>query len=336
MKKLAILGLGHIGQYVLETLSNDKNFSVQGYDLTTGHDLSDEKVLRSIIADVHGVLASTPFFLNTKIALICNELGKDYFDLTESVDVTNAVKDLTNARFVTQCGLAPGMVSIIANHLASKFNSVDSIQIRVGALPQNSSNHMGYYKTWNTEGLINEYIHPCPAVRNQQKVVLEPLTELETISMEGQILEAATTSGGLGSMAESWTGRARSVDYKTLRYPGHWDKMQFLKNDLGLAENFQAYVNIFNKSVPQTEQDYVYILINVSGYIDGKFKIHQYSRRIESTDSVTAIQLTTGQGVMAVLDVWNQGKMDDLKGWVRVEDLDYDSIWASPYSSCYQ
>jgi saccharopine dehydrogenase-like NADP-dependent oxidoreductase len=112
--------------------------------------------------------------------------------------------------------------------------------------------------------------------------------------------------------------------------------MQFLKNDLGLAENFQAYVNIFNKSVPQTEQDYVYILINVSGYIDGKFKIHQYSRRIESTDSVTAIQLTTGQGVMAVLDVWNQGKMDDLKGWVRVEDLDYDSIWASPYSSCYQ
>ena len=76
--------------------------------------------------------------------------GVDYFDLTESVDVTEYVKTLNNAKFITQCGLAPGMVSIIANNIASEFSHVKSIQIRVGALPMNTNNHMGYYRTWNT------------------------------------------------------------------------------------------------------------------------------------------------------------------------------------------
>jgi saccharopine dehydrogenase-like NADP-dependent oxidoreductase len=165
MKKLAILGLGHIGQYVYDTLLVDKKFNVIGYDLKNGHDLSDEELLDDIIRENDGVLASTPFFLNKKIAALCNKYGTDYFDLTESVEVTDFVKQLDNAAFVTQCGLAPGMVSIIANHIASQFNQVHDIEIRVGALPENASNHIGYYRTWNTEGLINEYINPCPAIK---------------------------------------------------------------------------------------------------------------------------------------------------------------------------
>lgn len=336
MKRLAILGLGHIGSYVYNTLLKDSNFDVKGYDLSTGHDLSDEFILDVVLKDVDGVLASTPFFLNKEIATLCNAHGVDYFDLTESVDVTEYVKTLNNAKFITQCGLAPGMVSIIANNIASEFSHVKSIQIRVGALPMNTNNHMGYYRTWNTEGLINEYIHPCPAIRGSLKTYLDPLTELENVTLEGQVFEAATTSGGLGSLADTWENRAGSVDYKTLRYPGHWDKMKFLKDDLGLKTNFRTFVDIFNKSVPQTNQDYVYILINVSGLIDGQHQIRHYSKRIESSESTTAIQLTTGQGVMAVLDVWNEGKLDHLTGWVKQEDIGFGDIWKSKYSSCYR
>lgn len=336
MKKLAILGLGHIGQYVFDTLSKDSNFVVRGYDLKTGHDLTNTELLKSIIENSEGVLASTPYFLNKQIAALCNEFYTDYFDLTESVEVTNFVKTLNGARFVTQCGLAPGMVSIIANNLAKQFNRVENIEIRVGALPENSNNHMSYYRTWNTEGLINEYIHPCPAIKEGNLVNLEPLTELEDIMLNGARLEAATTSGGLGSLAESYLGKAKNVNYKTLRYPGHWTMMKFLKDDLGLADNFDTYVKLFNTHVPQTDKDYVFILINVTGDINGSYQIRQYSKIVDSKVDETAIQRTTAGGVMAVLDSWGQGKLDNMNGWVKQEDLDYNSIWNSKYSNCYK
>lgn len=335
MKKLAILGLGHIGKYVLDVLSNDTSIAANGFDLSNGYDLSNTDVLETIIKDANGVLASTPFFLNKKIAEVCNKYGVDYFDLTESVDVTNYVKTLNNARFVTQCGLAPGMVSIIANHLASSFKKVKDINIRVGALPKNSSNHIGYYRTWNTEGLINEYIRKCPAIINGNYVEVEPLTDTENIILNGLHLEAANTSGGLGSLAQTYINKADRVNYKTLRYPGHWKIMQFLKDDLNLSNNFDTFVKLFNENLPQTMEDYVYILINVTGYdSNDNLKIKQYSNVLENTTDMTAIQLTTGSGVMCVIDSWNKGHLNHLHGWVRQEELDFQSIWNSQYN-CY-
>lgn len=335
MKKLAILGLGHIGKYVLDKLSVDESIQVNGFDLSNGYDLSNIDVIENIIKNVDGVLASTPFFLNKKIAEVCNNYGVDYFDLTESVDVTNYVKTLNNARFVTQCGLAPGMVSIIANHLASSFEKVKDINIRVGALPKNSNNHIGYYRTWNTEGLINEYIRKCPSIINGKYVEVEPLTDNENIILNGLQLEAANTSGGLGSLAQTYINKAENVNYKTLRYPGHWKIMQFLKDDLNLSDNFDIFVKLFNENLPQTMEDYVYILINVTGYdSNNSLKIKQYSNALENTTDVTAIQLTTGSGVMCVIDSWNKGHLNHLNGWVKQEELDFQSIWNSQYN-CY-
>jgi len=336
MKKLAILGLGHIGSSVYKTLKNNYNLLVKGYDLSTGHDLSSVELLTNIINKHDGVLACTPFFLNKQIASLCNDYGVDYFDLTESVDVTNFVKTLTNARFITQCGLAPGMVSIIANHLASQFTTVEDISIRVGALPQDANNHMQYYRTWNTEGLINEYIHSCPAIQDKKLVNLQPLSDQETITFNGLRLEAANTSGGLGSLAETYLDRANNVNYKTLRYPGHWDHMRFLKNDLDLADNFETFVKIFNNSVPICKKDCVYIYISVTGYIGNEKEIKTYSKVIYSDDNSTAIQKTTAGGVMAVIDVWAQGMIDHKKGWIKQEELDYHSIFASRYSESYK
>lgn len=335
MKKLAILGLGHIGKSVLNALTKDTRFEVVGYDLSTGHDLSDQETLDTIIKSVDGVLASTPFFLNMKIAEVCNTYGTDYFDLTESVEVTEFVKKFTNAAFVTQCGLAPGMVSIIANHIAVQFDSVTDIEIRVGALPENASNHMGYYRTWNTEGLINEYINTCPAIKNGKLVELEPLTDTENVALNGAQLEAANTSGGIGSLPQSWLGKANNVNYKTLRYPGHWKLMQFLKDDLGMKQNFQIFVDLFNHNVPQTDKDFVFILISIKGMLKNNLSIRQYSKIIESRNGVTAIQRTTAGGVMAVLDSWVEGHINS-KGWVKQEELNFESVWNSIYSESYR
>lgn len=341
MKKLAILGLGHIGKFVYETLQKDTTLKVSGHDLNNGYDLKNDNVLETIISECDGVLASTPFFLNKKIADYCYKHGKDYFDLTESVEVTNYVKKLSDnknckSRFVTQCGLAPGMVSIIANDLAKKFNHLYDINIRVGALPKSANNNMQYYRTWNTEGLINEYINPCPAIQNGQLVYLEPLEDRENVSIQGITLEAANTSGGLGSLAESFISKAQNVNYKTLRYPGHWDLMKFLKQDLDLKNNFDTFVNIFNTSIPKTSNDCVYIYISVSGLIDGVKCIKQYTKIINRNDIGTAIQLSTAGGVMAVIDSWNNGYLEKYYGWIKQEELHFKSIYNSKYALCYR
>jgi saccharopine dehydrogenase-like NADP-dependent oxidoreductase len=194
---------------------------------------------------------------------------------------------------------------------------------------------MGYYRTWNTEGLINEYIHTCPAIKNGLIVDLEPLTDTENVALNGAQLEAANTSGGIGSLPQSWLGRADNVNYKTLRYPGHWAMMRFLKDDLGMKQNFQTFVDLFNQNVPQTDKDFVFILISVKGTLHNNFAIRQYSKIVESKPGITAIQRTTAGGVMAVLDSWVVGKIN-IKGWVKQEELDFDSVWNSNYSESYK
>lgn len=339
MKKLAILGLGHIGRYVFDELTRTayrNQVEVSGYDLSLGHDLSNREFLDSVVSKCDGVLASTPFFLNKSIAESCAIHNVDYFDLTESVEVTNYVRSLnSNSRFVTQCGLAPGMVSIIANSMAQKFDVVNDIEIRVGALPQNSSNHLQYYRTWNTEGLINEYIHSCPALRAGELVQLQPLQDLEQVVMNGVLLEAANTSGGIGSLAESWNGLAKNVNYKTLRYPGHWSHIKFLHDDLGLKNNFDTYVKLFNENVPVCTEDCIYILITVRGQIDGVYTARQYSKVIMSTKQHTAIQISTGSGVLCVIDAWSAGVLNHMHGWIAQEHIPDQGIFSSQYFQPY-
>ena len=333
--KLAILGLGHIGSYVLDRLFKD-GWDVQGFDITTGHDLSDETVLRGIISQNDGILATTPFSLNKQIASVCNDHGKDYFDLTESVQVTDFVKTLTHGRFVTQCGLAPGMVSIIANNLAKEFNTVRNIQIMVGALPVNATNQMQYYRTWSAEGLINEYIHPCTAIFNGVLTEIAPLQYVDFVTHRGQTLEAATTSGGIGSLAETWLGRADGVLYRTLRWPGHWSHMKFLHDDLNMAKEFDTFVKLFKDHVPKTIQDEVRILITATGWIKGQYTVREYNNVITCTDEHTAIQRSTGDGVINVLNLWLHNQLPKTMGWIKQEDLNFDLIWNGKYNQAYR
>ena len=281
------------------------------------------------------MLVTTPFHLNKLIAQVVDEQKKTYFDLTESVEITDFIrKNLPHGRFVSQCGLAPGMVSIIANNLASKLDKVDSVKIMVGALSVNPTNHLKYYLTWSPEGLINEYVHPCKARIDHELVDVQPLSLQEDVIHNGDHLQAATTSGGIGSLAE--TLQAREVIYKTLRWPGHWDYMRFLKDDLGLKDNFANYVQLFRSHVPQTVQDEVRILITATGWRDEKYLAETYEKIIPCTDHHTAIQISTGTGVMNVINLWYQDKLPNRSGLILQEELDYDLIWKGQFNYAYR
>lgn len=342
MKKLAILGLGHIGSHVYHTLKGDATFEVHGFDLSTGHDLRDQDELHRIISGVDGVLASTPYYLNCGIAAACAESSVDYFDLTESLEVRDFVATLDGgACFVTQCGLAPGMVGIIAADLARGLLdngcTVEDISVRVGALPTTPSNPLGYYRTWNTEGLINEYIHPCPGIKDGALHNYQPVEDIEVVHFNGKTLEAANTSGGSGSLPSTFNGTAKNLTYKTLRYPGHWSHIQFLKRDLGLKENFQTFVDLFNRNIPQTTKDVVYIYISATGKrLDGTLEVREYNKEITHSSGATAIQIATAYGAMAVLDCWCKGGLNGRSGWISQESLDHGLVWGSRYAQPYK
>ena len=114
------------------------------------------------------------------------------------------------------------------------FDELRSVKLRVGALPQHPNNVLKYSLTWSTEGLINEYGNPCEAIVDGQLVEAAPLEGLEEIEIDGTLYEAFNTSGGLGSLGETYGTARDSMNYKTMRYPGHCAQMRLLMNDLKL------------------------------------------------------------------------------------------------------
>ena len=167
--------------------------------------------------------------------------------------------------FIPQCGLAPGFVSIVGFDLAQRFDTLDSVKLRVGALPQYPSNALNYNLTWSTDGVINEYCEPCEAIVNGVRREVPPLEEREEFSLDGVTYEAFNTSGGLGTLCDTLEGKVRNLNYRTIRYPGHAAIMRALLNDLRLRDRRDVLKDILEHAVPTTLQDVVIIFVTVTG-----------------------------------------------------------------------
>jgi saccharopine dehydrogenase-like NADP-dependent oxidoreductase len=238
-----------------------------------------------------------------------------------------------------QCGLAPGFIGIVAHHLASGFQSVRDVKMRVGALPAFPTNALKYNLTWSVDGLINEYCHPCEAVHEGQTIAALPLEGLEHFSLDGTEYEAFNTSGGLGTMCETWAGKVQNLDYKTVRYPGHRELMQFLLGELGMKADQETLKNIMRKSMPATMQDVVLVFVTVSGLKNGVLLQEVFARKIfaqrEGTQSLSAIQITTAAGICAAVDLFRAGKLPD-RGFIRQEQVALPDFLANRFGSAYQ
>ena len=276
---------------------------------------------------VDAVISSLPYYCNVAVAEAARRAGIHYFDLTEDVEVTRAVRRISAGAaqaFVPQCGLAPGFISIAANELIGHFDELRTVKLRVGALPQHPNNVLKYSLTWSTEGLINEYGNPCEAIVDGRRIEAAPLEGLEEIEIDGTLYEAFNTSGGLGSLAETYGARVQSMDYKTMRYPGHCEQMRLLMNDLKLNHDRGTLKRILENAVPQTLQDVVVIYVAVTGKQDGDLREENYVNKVYPQMIAgrlwSAIQVTTAAGMSAVVDlVLNSGGRH--AGFVRQEDF---------------
>jgi saccharopine dehydrogenase-like NADP-dependent oxidoreductase len=330
MNKVLVLGAGKIGALISGLLAESGAYQVHLGDVdetaaagvARAHGLANIQAVRLDATDAaalrayllaHPVLAvvsSLPYHCNALVAGAARETGIHYFDLTEDVDVTRQVSQLARgaaAAFVPQCGLAPGFISIAGGELIRHFDSLRSVRLRVGALPQHPHNVLKYSLTWSTEGLINEYGNPCEAIVDGRTVEVRPLEGMEEIEIDGTLYEAFNTSGGLGSLAQSFGSSCESMDYKTIRYPGHCEQMRLLMNDLKLNHDRGTLKRILENAVPQTLQDVVIVYAAVTGMQNGELREESYVSKIYPQIIAgrlwSAIQVSTAAGLCAVLDL---------------------------------
>lgn len=358
MQRVLLVGAGKIGGTIASFLSRSGDYDVLVADAddaslrrmaetaqvaTIRLNADDPAALHKAASGRDVVVSATSFALNPAIAAVALGTGASYFDLTEDRQTTAAVRHISqNARpgqvFMPQCGLAPGFVSIAANHLTRDFDQLDEVRMRVGALPQFPTNEMKYNLTWSTDGLINEYGNPCEAVVEGRQIETLPLEGLEHFSLDGIDYEAFNTSGGVGTLCETHRGKVRTLNYKTIRYRGHRDLMAFLLNELRLNDRRPVLKDILENAVPITVQDVVLIFCTVSGWRNGGLIQVTDARKIYHGEhfggQYSAIQITTAGSLCAVLDLHTHGRLPT-KGFIRQEQVRLDDFLANRFGQCY-
>ena len=359
INKVLILGAGKIGSSIAKLLSKEEDYKVSIADIsgeelkrleanfpveTYNFDLTkNSALLKDLISKNEVVVSALSFYMNENIARICLEFGASYFDLTEDVQTTKFIQDIAKSCkkgqiFMPQCGLAPGFVGIVGNDLACRLDSVDTLLMRVGALPMYPTNMLKYNLTWSTDGLINEYCNPCEAIHDSQIIDVLPLEGLEHFSVDGLKYEAFNTSGGLGTLCETWKERAKNVNYKTVRYLGHRDLVRFLLEELHFSEKRGQLKEVLESAIPITTQDVVVIFCTVMGQKNGKLTQITDARKIYHADIYgepwSAIQITTAAGICVAVDLFLSKNLPQ-KGFVSQEEISLEMFLSSRFGKYF-
>ena len=358
MHRVLLLGAGKIGRMIARLLVDTGDYDVlvgdsspEALDLiarrigvkTVEVNVESESNLACALAGRDTVISALSYYHNPRVAEAALAAGASYFDLTEDVETTRRVRAISDKAkpgqvFMPQCGLAPGFISIVANNLAQQVDKLDTVRMRVGALPQFPTGALKYNLTWSTDGLINEYCNPCDAIHGGRRIEVLPLEGYEQFSLDGVRYEAFNTSGGLGTLCESLDGKVRDLNYKTVRYLGHCNQVSLLVNELRLSERRDLLKDILENAVPITFQDVVVTFCTVTGYRNGQLVQITDARKIYHQEiggeNWSAIQITTAAGICAVIDMHVAGQLNS-SGFLRQEDVDFENVLGNRFGRHY-
>lgn len=351
MKNIVVLGLGKVGSLVGVLLS--ERYNVRGVDKAAPHydfklpfevrqgDLTDSNFINQILSDQDAVVSALPYFLNKKVAKAAAQLGVHYFDLTEDVETTEYIRELAKDAecvLAPQCGLAPGFIGIIGADLASRFTKLRDIELRVGALPRYPNGLLAYSFTWSPAGVINEYLNDAEVIHNGVRKMVPSLDGIEYINIEGQEFEAFFTSGGLGTMCETYEGKLDTLNYKTIRYPGHGKLMKFLMYELILKEEKDKLEDILSKAKPPVQEDVVYVYAVVEGWKNDRLLRDEYYKAFYPKEiggrKWRAISWTTAASIAAVVEMVDNGTLPQ-KGFIKQEDISSEEFHKTSNGSLY-
>jgi lysine 6-dehydrogenase len=232
-------------------------------------------------------ISCVTYFHNLSLARAAIEARTNFCDLggnntvVDSELALDAEARAAGVNIIPDCGLAPGMVSVLAAHGAARFTRLDELHIRVGGLPQQPRPPLDYQIVFSVEGLINEYVERARVIREGRIIEVESMTEVEALDFPEPFgrMEAFQTSGGTSTLPETFTGRVAELDYKTIRYPGHCERFRLLI-DLGLCDSDAVEVDgravpprrllgeLLCRHLPADEPDVVLIRLEFVGHLN--------------------------------------------------------------------
>lgn len=235
-------------KYPLIVLDNDRTTLTRLTDFigaedvqTIQGDAGDLDLLKRLMSGAAASIGAASYRYHYEAARTAVHTGSHWLDLGGNPDVVarqfalhaDAVK--AGVGVIPDCGLAPGMINILAGELARRLDEVKELHLRVGGLPQNPQPSLFYGLVFSPEGLANEYYEPARIIEDGLVRQVESLTGWERVYFGAPFgtLEAFHTSGGSSTLIDTFKGKIQTLDYKTLRYAGHLRRIKLLK-DLGL------------------------------------------------------------------------------------------------------
>ena len=312
--KILVLGAGRMGLGAAFDLVHNspgvEAVTVADFDLNKANDVAarvgtskieakhvDASNYDDIVALMRGhdsAISCVNYWYNESLSKAAIETGTNFCDLggnnyvVDSQLALDAEAKAAGINIIPDCGLAPGMVSILAMHGAANFDRLDEVHIRVGGLPQDPQPPLNYQLVFSVEGLINEYIEVARVIRDGKIIEVESMTEIEELSFDGfPPLEAFQTSGGTSTLPDTFIGKIRELDYKTIRYAGHCEKFKTMI-DLGLCSSEEIVVDyakvtprkvfgdLLQKHLPADGPDYVLVRLDFVGKSGGETKRLRY------------------------------------------------------------
>ncbi len=300
---------------------------------------SDKSTAAQVLEGMHACLSAVPYFLNVGLAKAAIEAGCHFNDLGGNTGIVReelALDKEAKARGVSvipDCGVAPGMGNTLAVYGMRAIEQPESVRIRCGGLPQNRNLPLGYRTVFSMEGLSNEYFGKAVVLRDGKVIEIDTFEELETVELPAPLgtVEAFVTSGGTSTCPETFQGKLKSYDYKTIRYPGHYQAMKLFK-DLGFIDlepmelNGQTFRprDYFHKIMQRAwnhpeEPDLLVLRVDVDGLHQGKPVRHRtlIVDRQDQRTGFSAMERTTAFAAAIVTSLQAHGKTP--KGGVSLE-----------------
>ena len=333
--RMLVLGAGLQGSAcAYDLLQNDEITEVRLADIDVGHiapflapysgkrliptrlDVRDAEAVRALMRESDAVMSAIPYYFNFDLARHAADVGVHFCDLGGNTDIVFEQKTLdaqakaNDITIIPDCGLAPGMVNILAQHGIDQMDTVDEVKIFVGGLPQNPEPPLNYQIVYSLEGVLDYYTTLSWVVRDGKRAQVKALSEIEPVQFDAPVgeLEAFHTAGGLSTMAFRYEGKIPTMEYKTLRYPGHAKIMEAIR-ELGLLElepidvkgvrvapRDVAVAAMGPRLTKPKGRDLVALRVSVKGVKDGKPKTVSYELvdRYDEERGISAMMRTTG------------------------------------------
>ncbi len=278
------------------------------------------------------IVSALPYIYNYTLAQLAIQTKTHFIDLGgNNTIVQNERRLFSKAKknkvtIIPDSGLAPGLASIITRDVVDHLDTVDSVRLRVGGLPQSPKPPLNYQIVFSPYGLINEYIENALILNKGKILSKKSMTEVESLSFPKPFgtMEAFLTSGGCSTLPYTYRHTIQYLDYKTIRYPGHCEKINAILS-LGFAEEQKincagqmvsprdVFASLLLKKIPTTGEDVVLLKVLSTGIRQGKKRIRDYLL-IDSYDTknhVTAMMRTTGYPVAITAQMIADGTIQE-------------------------